>query len=65
LVFRRGAIPVQKRLYGILHFYFITTHAARKTFVTLSVNLGMHVEAVRGISGHTGRDTMDPYYGTD
>ena len=46
-------------------YQFLTTHVARKTFVTLSVKMGMHEEAVRGISGHTGRDTMKPYLGID
>ena len=32
---------------------FITSHTARKTFITLSLSRGMNVEAIKKISGHT------------
>ena len=31
---------------------FITNHVARKTFITLSLELGMNSEEVMAISGH-------------
>lgn len=34
-------------------YEYITSHTARKTFITLSLSRGMSVEAIKKISGHT------------
>ncbi len=40
---------------------FLTTHIARKTFITLSLERGMRPEVIMSITGHANYKAMKPY----
>jgi integrase len=44
---------------------FITTHTARRSFVTITMELGMDPEAIMRITGHTKYDVMKQYMKMD
>lgn len=46
-------------------FNFISTHMARKTFITLSLEKGMRDEQIISFTGHTSIRQLRPYVGTE
>lgn len=46
-------------------YEILSTHMARKTFVTLALEAGMGAEQIRTITGHTSVAQMRPYTGVD
>ena len=52
---------IKRQITRLKQYQRLTTHCARKSFITLSIEKGMSLSAIQRVSGHTTVKAMRPY----